>query len=113
MVKNKLQVQNIAHAKCVFRTMRSYDFTLSKEECELFLPKLKCLIQLIAIIDKNGRGSDSSRGDIIKNEPPLSNIMTLQSFLGCDKYYRNYIPSTYELNTPLNNLLKKDSKLNW
>ncbi|UYV72745.1 hypothetical protein LAZ67_10000491 [Cordylochernes scorpioides] len=51
--------------------------------------------------------------DIINAIKPPFNQKTLQSFLGAVNVYNKFIPNYARLRTPLNNLLKKDTKWQW
>ncbi|XP_014775932.1 uncharacterized protein K02A2.6-like [Octopus bimaculoides] len=69
LIKNNSREQHVEHIKAVFKKMKEYGFTLSKEKCEFFLPQIKYLGQ---IINKNGRQPDVSRADAIINIPTTS-----------------------------------------
>ncbi|UYV69338.1 hypothetical protein LAZ67_6003268 [Cordylochernes scorpioides] len=63
---------------------------------------------------KNGTYTPQTRNlDIINAIKPPFNQKTLQSFLGAVNVYNKFIPNYARLRTPLNNLLKKDTKWQW
>ncbi|UYV73981.1 K02A2.6-like [Cordylochernes scorpioides] len=63
---------------------------------------------------KNGTYTPQIRNlDIINAIKPPFNQKTLQSFLGAVNVYNKFIPDYARLRTPLNHLLKKDTKWQW
>lgn len=62
------------------------------------------------IINKKGRRPYPARASAINDMPLPTNLVTRQSFLGLANYYNIYMPDMYELQAPLNNLLKKGIK---
>lgn len=81
---------------------------MSEEKYEFFLPQINCLGQ---IINESGKCPDLSRADAIRNMPASTNIPTIQAFLGLVNYHQSYIPNVHKLRVPLNDLLKKGSKV--
>ena len=59
------------------------------------------------------RKSDSNRAEAIRNKPTPDNVTKLHSFLGLANYSSMYIPETYDLRAPLNELLKKGKNWYW
>ena len=45
--------------------------------------------------------------------PAPDNVAKIQAFSGLISYYNIYIPETYDMRAPLNNLVKKGAKWIW
>lgn len=68
---------------------------------------------LAHIISKDGIRIDPDRIQAILHVPHQRNIKEFQAFLGKINFLRRFIPNLAELIRLLNNMLKKDSKVNW
>ena len=109
-VKEGNNEQNKKLIKAVFQNIDEYSFKLGSEKCEFFMKQIKYLGQ---IIDENGRRLNPERVEAIENVPSPNNVSNLPSLLGLAIYHIIYIPKTYDLRAPLNDLLKKGAKWIW
>jgi hypothetical protein len=56
---------------------------------------------------------DTSKITIIVDLPPPSSIRQLRTVLGHTGYYKKFIKGYAQITTPMEKLLKKDSKFQW
>ena len=101
LIKSESQEQHAEHVKEVFEKVKQFGLKLSLDKCEFFSSKIKYLRQMI---DAKSRKQGPSRSRAIKNMPVLTNVSTLQGFLGQANYYGNFIPDMHILRVPLKNI---------
>jgi hypothetical protein len=80
------------------------------EECIFFSP---FGVLLGHIVCKKGLLLDPSKIAIIVDLPPPTSVRQLHTALGHTGYYRKFIKGYAQITTPMENILKKDSKFQW
>ncbi|UYV62952.1 K02A2.6-like [Cordylochernes scorpioides] len=102
--------EHIQHVEKFLEICQQENIKLNYKKCEF----LKTSIEFLGYTVKNGTYTPQTRNlDIINAIKPPFNQKTLQSFLGAVNVYNKFIPNYARLRTPLNNLLKKDTKWQW
>ncbi|UYV84622.1 hypothetical protein LAZ67_X002869, partial [Cordylochernes scorpioides] len=102
--------EHIQHVEKFLEICQQENIKLNYKKCEF----LKTSIEFLGYTVKNGTYTPLTRNlDIINAIKPPFNQKTLQSFLGAVNVYNKFIPDYARLRTPLNNLLKKDTKWQW
>ncbi|UYV61734.1 K02A2.6-like [Cordylochernes scorpioides] len=102
--------EHIQHVEKFLEICQQENIKLNYKKCEF----LKTSIEFLGYTIKNGTYTPQTRNlDIINAIKPPFNQKTLQSFLGAVNVYNKFIPDYARLRTPLNNLLKKDTKWQW
>ena len=94
----------------MFLIYRKYGISLNPKKSLFGLEEGKLLGH---IISKDGIRIDPDRIRAILHVPHPRNIKELQAFLGKINFLRRFIHNLAELIILLNNMLKKDSKVNW
>jgi hypothetical protein len=62
---------------------------------------------------KQGLLVDPAKIIVIVNLPPPNSVHQLKSTLGHTRYYRKFIRGYAQITTPMEKLLKKDTKYHW
>ncbi|UYV68762.1 hypothetical protein LAZ67_6000728 [Cordylochernes scorpioides] len=102
--------EHIQHVEKFLEICQQENIKLNYKKCEF----LKTSIEFLGYTVKNGTYTPQTRNlDIINAIKPPFNQKTLQSFLGAVNVYNKFIPDYARLRTPLNHLLKKDTKWQW
>ncbi|UYV76033.1 hypothetical protein LAZ67_13002225 [Cordylochernes scorpioides] len=102
--------EHIQHLEKFLEICQQENIKLNYKKCEF----LKTSIEFLGYTIKNGTYTPQTRNlDIINAIKPPFNQKTLQSFLGAVNVYNKFIPDYARLRTPLNHLLKKDTKWQW
>ncbi|UYV61052.1 hypothetical protein LAZ67_1003246 [Cordylochernes scorpioides] len=102
--------EHIQHVEKFLEICQQENIKLNYKKCEF----LKTSIEFLGYTVKNGTYTPQTRNlDIINAIKPPFNQKTLQSFLGAVNVYNKFIPNYARLRTPLNNLLKNDTKWQW
>jgi hypothetical protein len=70
-------------------------------------------ILLGCIVCKQGLLVDSAKVAVIVNLPPPKSVCQLRETLGHIGYYKKFIKRYAQITTPMEKLLKKDSKIQW
>jgi hypothetical protein len=95
---------------------------LMLERCKQFQISLnikKCIfgtpfgILLGHIVCKQGLLVDHVKIVVIVNLPPPKSVRQLRETLGHTGYYRKFIKGYVQITTPMEKLLKKDTKFQW
>eukprot|EP00253_Pinus_taeda_P021677 PITA_21677 len=107
---SKSDQEHLKHLRQVFLICKKYGISLNPKKSLFGLEEGKLLGH---IISKNGIRIDPDRIQVILQVPHPRNIKELQAFLGKINFLRRFIPNLAELIRPLNNMLKKDSKVKW
>ena len=89
----------------VLQRLSNAGLTLN-EKCEFSKNSAKYLGH---IIDENGIHQDPNKVEAIKKFPASPNVTELQRFMGMVNQLAKYIPQLADINTPLRQLLRKDS----
>ncbi|UYV76819.1 hypothetical protein LAZ67_14002099 [Cordylochernes scorpioides] len=98
------------HPKQFPEICQQENIKLNYKKCEF----LKTSIEFLGYTVKNGTYTPQTRNlDIINAIKTPFNQKTLQFFLGAVNVYNKFIPDYARLRTPLNKLLKKDTKWQW
>jgi len=88
-------------------------------QCQIALNLKKCIfcspfgILLGHVVCKQGLIVDPAKIAIIVNLPPPTSVRQLRATLGHTGYYRKFIKGYAQITTPMEKLLKKDTKFIW
>jgi len=102
--------QHLDHLRQVLLKCRKYGISLNPKKSLFGLEEGKVLGH---IISKDGIRVDPARIEAILQIPHPKNVKELQAFLGRINFLRRFISNLAKLIRLLNNMLKKDSKVNW
>jgi hypothetical protein len=94
----------------VFRRLRAAGLKLGPDKCHFLQPKLEFLGH---IVSGDGIMADPAKIEKVKNFPIPTTRTKVRSFLGLASYYRKFIKDFSTIAQPLNQLLRKDSELEW
>jgi hypothetical protein len=88
-------------------------------QCQISLNLKKCIffspfgVLLRNIVCKQGLLVYPSNIVIIVDPPPSTSVRQLRTALGKNGYYRDFIKGYTQIKTPMEKVLKKDSKFQW
>jgi hypothetical protein len=105
LLKNHIECLRLMLDKC-----RKCQIALNLKKCIFFSP---FGVLLGNIVCKKGLLVDPSKISIIVDLPPPTSVRQLCTTLGHTGYYRKFIKGYAQITTPMEKLLKKDSKLQW
>jgi hypothetical protein len=94
----------------VFQRLRAAGLKLGPDKCHFLQPKLEFLGH---IVSEEGIMADPAKIEKVKNFPRPTTRTKVRSFLGLASYYRKFIKDFSTIAQPLNQLLRKDSELEW
>ncbi|CAD6198484.1 unnamed protein product [Caenorhabditis auriculariae] len=96
--------------EALFDRIHNYGFRVRLPKCNFLMPEIRYLGH---IIDKDGRRPDPEKVRAITKMPQPKDVQQLRSFLGMITYYGNFIDKMRQIRTPLDALLKKDTRFEW
>ncbi|KRZ10689.1 Uncharacterized protein T11_7653 [Trichinella zimbabwensis] len=96
--------------KLVLGRLKEFGLRIRKEKCTFFQREVEYLGHILSSM---GIRADPKKTAAIVNMPLPANIAKLRSFLGMCNYYTEFVPKLAELCSPLNQLLRKDTRWNW
>ena len=96
--------------KMVLQRLWDNDLFLKPKECEFNKTKME---YLGLIIQEGQLSMDPVKVKGLSDWPTPTTVKQVRSFLGFGNFYRRFIKKFSELAMPLNNLLKKNTELNW
>jgi hypothetical protein len=105
LLKDHIECLRLMLDKC-----RQCQISMNLKKCILFSP---FGVLLGHIVCKQGLLVDPSKISIIIYLPPPTSVRQLCIALGHTGYYRNFIKGYTQITTPMEKLLKKDSKFQW
>ena len=94
VIFSKDLASHLERLKAVFWKLEEVGLKLKPSKCELFWQQLAYLGH---VISAQGVATDEGKIEAIKNWPPPTNIMEVQSFLGFAGYYHRYIPKLVQV----------------
>lgn len=94
----------------VFERLRAANLTLSRDKCHFCRRELKFLGY---VIDEGGLHVDPEKVSAILNLPVPRNVKEVRRILGMTSWYRRFIPNYATVVSPINNLLRKNTKFQW
>lgn len=98
---------NLEH---VFKQLAKYNLKLNPSKCNFFCSDVTYLGHHISSM---GIQPDKSKYQAIQNYPTPKNADDVRRFVAFCNYYRRFIPYFSEITSPLNAMLKKNSKFEW
>jgi hypothetical protein len=93
--------------KQVLQRLREHDLFLKPKKCDFN----KTTMEYLGLIIQEGKLSMELSG--IRDWPTPTMVKQVWGFIGFANFYRRFIKKFSELILPLNNLLRKDTKLDW
>jgi hypothetical protein len=105
LMKDHIECLRLMLDKC-----RQCQIALNLKNCIFFSP---FGLLLGHIVCKQGLLVDPSKISIIVDLPPPTTVRQLRTALGHTGYYRKFIKAYAQITTPMEKLLKKDSKFQW
>lgn len=102
--------QHLNHLNTIMNALDVAGLKLNLEKCQFYQNNVKYLGYQVA---KEGISIDKERLDEIKNYPKPKNLKMLRGFLGMLNYYKKFIPNISEMEVPLIELLRKETKWTW
>lgn len=108
LVFSRTEEQHVDHFCKVFERIRAFGLRLSTEKSILGQGEIKFLGHTIS---KAGVSPDKNKVEAIQRMAIPRDVKGIRRLLGSLNYYRRFVPEMAECMVPLNNLLKKGSKL--
>ena len=87
-----------------------YQIALNLRKCIFFTP---FGVLMGHVVCHDGILVDKEKVAIILDFPPPTSVMQLRSTLGHTGYYRKFIRGYAKISSPMEKMLKKDSKFEW
>lgn len=94
----------------IFERLRKFNLKLNPAKCSFLNKEVTYLGHLVT--DK-GILPDPKKYNAIKIYPVPQNADDVRRFIAFCNYYRRFVPNFAKIATPLNNLLKKNTKFSW
>lgn len=98
------------HLNIILNALDESGLKLNVGKCEFYKTSVKYLGYLI---NQQGISIGKDRIKEIKEYPAPKNLKMLRGFLGILNYYKKFVPRLSELEVPLIELLRKDTKWEW
>ena len=100
----------LVHLETVLHRCIQKNIVLNWEKCHFMVNQG---IVLGHIISERGIEVDKAKVELNSKLPSLTNVKTLQQFLGHAGFYRRFIQNFSKIAKPLYKLLEKDAKFEW
>jgi hypothetical protein len=94
----------------VFDKLREANLKLRPEKCHI---AAESVIFLGHVVTKDGLQLNPDKTQAVRTFPVPTNPTQVRSFLGLSQYYKKWVKGYAHIASPLNDLLKKDSKFVW
>ena len=110
LIYSKSKEEHVEHVRKVLELLRQNKLFAKMSKCDFLKDKVEFLGH---VIGKSGVETDPKKTEAITKWPIPQNVSDLRSFLGLANYYHKFIENFAEISSPLNELLRKDSKFMW
>ena len=110
IVPGRNDIEHLHNLKLVMNRLLSCRLHVNFEKCEFFQEKVSYVGHEI---DSEGLHKSPGKIKAVKEAKLPENVSELRSFLGLVNYYHRFINNCSSVARPLNELLNKDTKLNW
>lgn len=91
--------------RAVFERLREFDLKASRPKCEFCRTSIKYLGH---IVSSSGIMTDPAKVSAVKNMPPPTCVVEVETFLGKTGYYQRFIPDYAKVAAPLMKFKRKD-----
>ncbi|KAJ1523136.1 hypothetical protein ONE63_001029 [Megalurothrips usitatus] len=110
VVPGKTFQEALTALRPVLLAIRSANFLLNPEKCNLFSRVLEYLGH---VIDERGVSTDPKKTEKVRTWPVPKDREALRSFLGLAQYYFKFVPHFSDIAAPLHRLTEKMRVFNW
>ena len=101
---------HLSHLEQIFSRLRQANLKLKPSKCDFVAKEIKYLGH---IISKHGVRTNPDKTKAVSTFPVPKTQKDVRSFLGMCNYYRKFVKDYANLASPLNNLLRKETKFSW
>lgn len=101
---------HFVHLSNIFDRLRQANLKLNPKKCQFAAQRVEYLGH---ILSAKGTEANPEKIKVIRSYPRPKTKRQVRAFLGLCNFYRRYVPNFSVLANPLNQLLKKTSKLKW
>ena len=101
---------HLSHLEQIFSRLRQANLKLKPSKCDFVAKEIKYLGH---IISKHGVRTNPDKTKAVSTFPVPKTPKDVRSFLGMCNYYRKFVKDYANLASPLNNLLRKETKFSW
>ena len=110
LVSCKTWKEHMEHLRSVFESLWKAGLNPKAKKCFFAQDHVTYLGH---VISREGVSSDPEKTAKVREFPVPKDPTQVRQFLGLASYYRRFVPKFAAVASPLHNLLKKDSELNW
>ena len=102
--------EHLGHLSQIFDRLREANLKLKPSKCKFATKKV---VYLGHVLSKDGVQVDNTKIEAVSKFPVPKSIQDVRSFLGLCNYYRKFVKGFANIASPLNALLKKETKFTW
>jgi hypothetical protein len=110
IIYSKNWEEHLEHIKKVFEKLREANLKMKLKKCEFAMRNIKFLGH---VVGKDGLKPDPDNIKKVKELKPPENLKDVRAILGLCSYYRRFIKGFSKIAKPINELLQKDTPLEW
>jgi RNase H-like domain found in reverse transcriptase/Reverse transcriptase (RNA-dependent DNA polymerase) len=110
IIYSKNWEEHLEHIKKVFEKLREANLKMKLKKCEFAMRNIKFLGH---VVGNDGLKPDPDNIKKVKELEPPKNLKDVRAILGLCSYYRRFIKGFSKIAKPINELLQKDTPLEW
>ena len=110
LVYSKSEEEHEEHVKKVLQLLREHQLFAKWRKCTFCTRQIE---YLGSIVSEEGISVDPTKIKDIIEWPRPTSVSEIRGFLGISRWYRTFLRNYVLIATPLTNLLRKGSKINW